>query len=216
VLAVPPLIEQCKFSFPAHCVLTDVGSTKAQIVREATRILDDVPAVFVGSHPIAGSEATGLDAARTKLFENAVVVVTPADEQDAGPLSVVRKFWEKLGSRVTVMRPEEHDGVVARTSHLPHLVAAMLVKSVFRDRQSQVEGFCGTGFMDTTRIAGGSEDVWHDIVKSNSAAVRWELEEFDKVVESIKKLLSADDFEGIRRFLAESGNIRRDMKKDGL
>lgn len=214
VLAIPQLIDQCKFSFPADCVVTDVGSTKAHIVREASRILDDVQAVFVGSHPIAGSEETGLEAARPGLYDGAVVVVTPADEQDTAATGIVREFWENLGSRVVMMRPEEHDGIIARTSHLPHLVTAMLVKSVFRDKPTEVGGFCGTGFLDATRIAGSSENIWHDIVKSNTAAVRWELDEFSKVLDTVRKMLLADDFEGIRRFLAEAGSQRRSMNKD--
>lgn len=244
VLAIARLASGCKAHFSSNCVVTDVGSTKANLVSELSLLFKDIPATFVGSHPIAGSERSGLDAARADLYEGSVVIVTATAEESvvSGQLSVAKKedierrsldgelfsngqrttdngqhdavarvaeFWEGLGAEVVVMDPVEHDRIIARTSHLPHLIAAMLVSSVHRDGGDQIKKFCGTGFRDTTRVAGGSEEIWHDIVRSNRSCVSRELDEFREVFDRVKAMIDKGDFDGLRRFLAESRRFRQ-------
>lgn len=243
VLAIPELVRTCKPHLSESCVVTDVGSTKAELVSELTPLFEDIPASFVGSHPIAGSEKSGLEAARADLYEKAVVVVTAEREEnllpqkshamawqaqnlsrkagkhkkgaeDENAIERVTAFWEGLGARVVVMDPAEHDRIIARTSHLPHLIAAMLVSSVHRGGGKEVSQFCGTGFRDTTRIAGGSEEIWYDIVKSNRFYVSRELHEFGKVLSRIKTMIDEGDFDGIRSFLAASREKRLMMNDE--
>ena len=212
VLAMGDLVDDCVDVLPAGCVLTDVGSTKEEVCRLVGSKLTVSEAVFLGSHPIAGSDETGLESAREDLYDGAVVILTPEADTSEEVTESLRDLWTSVGSTVTMMAPSDHDKVIARTSHLPHLVASILVKSVLGESAEACE-LCGSGFRDTTRIAGGSEDIWHDIVKSNSSAVLHELNEVSGILDRVKNLIEADDFEGLREFLAEARKLRRELKQ---
>ncbi|MFC1497026.1 prephenate dehydrogenase [Verrucomicrobiota bacterium] len=211
VLVIPELVKICKSSLMDKCVVTDVGSTKAHVVSEVSALLGDSAAEFIGSHPMAGSDQNGLDAARMDLYNDAMVVITPSGSVDAETVTKVKEFWQSLGAEVVSMDPEKHDSIIARTSHLPHLVASMLVSNLVRDNDQEICRFCGSGFRDTTRIAGGSEDIWHDIVKTNKFSVGRELEELGKILKRVKAMIDKDDFDGVRRFLAECRHVRRGL-----
>jgi prephenate dehydrogenase len=208
ILVIPEVLASCASQLKPGCIVTDVGSTKAELHEAADRLLDGTEACFVGSHPMAGSDQTGLEVAREDLYQGAVVVVTQGKAPSAS-VEVVQRFWETVGASVVMLEPDAHDRMVARTSHLPHLVASLLVRSVYRDERERVERFCGTGFRDTTRIAAGSEDIWHDIVKSNRTAVADELAAFREELDRVRVMLDSADFEGIRSFLAHSRELRR-------
>lgn len=214
VLAMPALLECCKPYFADSCIVTDVGSTKAELVSQAAKLFEDIPAVFVGSHPMAGSEKSGLDAATSELYDGATVIVTtetPGLARESGAVDRIARFWQKLGGKVTVMSPEQHDEIIARTSHLPHLVAAALVNSVRREGGGDLREFCARGFGDTTRIAGASETIWHDIVKSNRVSVSRELAEFGKALDGLRRMVDTGDFEGVRGFLAQARRWRQEF-----
>lgn len=210
VLTIPVVLKRCRRFLKPGCVVTDVGSTKAELVRACRRILAHTPAVYVGSHPLAGSEQNGIQAATADLYKGAITVVTPvsAARQERSAVAAVRKLWGGVGARVIAFSPAEHDRLIARTSHLPHLVAAMLVS-----RLSQVSGkaddLCGPGFRDATRIAAGSEDIWHDILKTNRGSVGQELDALARVLSRVRTMIRRKDFEGLRRFLADSRAKRR-------
>jgi len=214
VLEIPRFLRKCRPFLKPGCIVTDVGSTKAEVVRECRKILAGTGAVFVGSHPIAGSEQSGISAAEATLYDGAVTVVTPvkgtAAEKKAA--ATVEKLWKGVGSRVIRMTPAEHDRLIARTSHLPHLVAAMLVELLGR-LPGQAEALCGPGFRDATRIAAGSEDIWHDIVKTNRASVGQALDGLAGALARVRKLVRRGDFEGLRRFLATSRGTRRALNR---
>jgi len=151
------------------CVITDVGSVKGPVLAELRPLLEG-RGRFVGSHPMAGSENTGLRAARENLFDGATCIVTPEPETDASALAEVKTFWERLGCRVVELPADEHDECVALVSHLPHLLAAVLVNTV-AERNAHAFGVVGPGFRDTTRVAGGPPAMWREILRENSAAV---------------------------------------------
>jgi prephenate dehydrogenase len=215
VLTMPEVAKACVSSFAENCIVTDVGSTKADLVVQMEKIFKNSKAVFIGSHPIAGSEETGLNAARADLYRNSAVVVTPSHRKIDKTVVSVRRFWEGLGSRVFMMDPSEHDRTIALTSHVPHLVASMLVNDVYRDGDSAVR-FCGTGFRDATRIAAGSEDIWHDIVKSNRVAVGRELKEFAGILDRVNKMIKKGDFDGVRDFLSDTRQKRQKFEEQFL
>jgi prephenate dehydrogenase len=200
VLTMPDLVQSIKADLPEGCIVTDVGSTKGFLADALGAILEESSSVFVGSHPMAGSEKAGLDAAYAELYEGARVIVTSSSEnlEATGKIST---FWSEMGAEVSVMTPIEHDAVIGRTSHLPHLVAAALVNTIDRGDRD-VAPLCGPGFLDTTRIAEGSELVWHDIVKTNAAAIRQELDLFSQEIDAMKALLDDQDFETLRSVLA--------------
>jgi prephenate dehydrogenase len=212
VLAIPPVAAACARSLARGCVVTDVGSTKAELMRTVPAFLRRTPAVFVGSHPIAGSEQAGLDAARVDLYDGAVVVVTPpAGREQRAAVKAVTGFWRALGARVVIMDAAEHDRVIASASHLPHLAAAALVMATWRAVTPAGATLCGTGFKDATRIAAGSEDVWHDIVKTNRRHVGRALRDFARIVARAGDLVDRGEFGGLRRFLAEARRKRAEL-----
>lgn len=219
VLAIPDLSRRCISAFAEGCVVTDVGSTKLQLVKEMDDVLAGTGATFVGSHPIAGSERTGLEAAREDLYRGALVAVTPRAVPDAGDPSVVRvcDFWKGLGCEVKMMGPGDHDRVIAATSHLPHVVASLLVETAVREDTAGPEGLWGGGLRDTTRIAAGSEDIWHDIVKTNKDFVSSELQRFSELLDRVRSMIEHGDFDAVKAFLAESRRKRQalDSKRGG-
>ncbi len=152
--------------------VTDVGSVKAAVVRELEPLFAAAGCAFVGSHPMAGSEQTGVAAARADLFRGAVCVVTPTPASDPSAATRVEGLWQALEGRVLRLPPETHDELVAYSSHLPLAVAAVLARLVL-DPEAPTERaqLCAGGFRDTTRIASGSPEMWRDILLANRAPV---------------------------------------------
>ena len=210
--AISELVKRCISNFAVNSVVTDIGSTKAEIVSEVDPMFHDSPSMYVGSHPITGSEREGLEAACPDLYENSIVIVTPTEHTNQLALKQVQTFWQGLNAVVLTASPEEHDLMAARASHLPHLVAAMLSSSVGRDRIDQVRNFCGPGFFDATRIADSAPDLWHDIIKSNRKAVVHELKDFEEQVRQVTDMVRTGDFTGLRQFLDNSRNRRRKLQ----
>jgi len=184
---IPDMMKQCRKCLSPNAIVTDVGSVKACIVAEAEKVFMGGKAEFVGSHPIAGSEQHGLESARADLYRRAVVAVTPARRTTERALRIVRQFWQMLVAEVVQISPEAHDRIIARTSHLPHVIAALLAGCVGREHAGQYGRFCGTGFRDTTRIAEGDPELWRDILENNACFLVKELEAFEK---ELKHLLA--------------------------
>lgn len=215
VLSLPDLVARCAAGLDRNAVVTDVGSAKAWVVPRIEKTVAGVCLGFVGSHPIAGGERRGIGAARADLFENAAVVVTPTPSTAPAAIARVRAFWGALGARVLETSPEEHDRILARTSHLPHLAAAALAKCVGREAPEQTAAFCGAGFADTTRIADGGEDLWRDIVSANSAAIAAELAQYKKQIEELMGIVEAADSAQLLEFLAQSRQTRKKLVAGG-
>lgn len=211
VLAMPGLAGDCKSGFAKGCIVTDVGSTKKELEIQMRSVLEGTGAVFVGSHPIAGSEMTGLSAARADLFEGAMVVVTEGEGEGKDKTAAVVDMWSKFGARVCVMSSGRHDEILAKTSHLPHLLAAGLARHVLGAGDCDVQKFCGSGFSDTTRIAAGSVPVWHDIVKTNREQILLQLRGFKKELAELESIIDSADFHALRGYLTESSNLRKDL-----
>ena len=167
---MPDLARQIVPHLADGALVTDVGSVKGPVCSELSAIFAGGSRHFVGSHPMAGSEQTGLEAARSDLFDGAVCIVTP-DENTAPPtVERAAAFWEAVGGQVRIVHPQEHDAIVATISHLPHLLAAVLVNTV-SEKCPPAFDFCGPGFRDTTRIASGPPQMWTEILGENRAAV---------------------------------------------
>lgn len=214
ILAIPRLVRACRKGFSRRCIVTDVGSTKSDLERAVRPLLKGTPAVWVGSHPIAGSEQQGLKAARRGLYRGAVVVVTAGKRGDRRAVEEVARFWQTLGARVEIMTAKDHDRMMARTSHLPHLVAAVLADTVGRGGSpAEVGRHCGPGFRDTTRIADGSPEVWHDIIRSNREAVANELRAFGKAFDELASLIRAGRFKAVQQVLERARARRRALMR---
>ena len=184
--------------------VTDVASTKAQVVEMAERILP-VSIRFVGSHPMAGSEKTGVEYARADLFQLATCIVTPTTKTKPAVVRWMRKLWETMGCSTVVATPENHDKLLARVSHLPHAVAAALVGLAVRESAIDL---AGPGFADTTRIASGKPDMWTDIFRTNRPAMREAIDQLIAELTAFRQKLDLDDAEDIRKWLTASQEAR--------
>ena len=211
VCQIPELARSCRDSLEPGCVITDVGSTKADLVRAMAVLLKGAKASFVGSHPMAGSEKTGVEAARTDLYCGAVTAITPGDGVPESAVAVVAGLWSGVGAKVVRLAPDIHDDLVARSSHLPHLVAALLAATAGRDIPPELPAFCGPGFRDTTRVAAGSPEMWHDIVKTNKTAILTELRAYGAHLNELIGAIDRQDFEAVRTFLERARKLRMTM-----
>ena len=189
---------------PAGVLITDAGSTKQQIVAE---MADPLPnrAVFLGSHPLAGSEKTGPAHARADLLDGRLVVVTPVPDTPTEVLTAIRDFWQQLGAQVLEMSPDDHDAAVAATSHVPHAIASVLAAAT----SPEVLPLVARGWLDTTRIAAGDAELWRQILLSNSVHSLRALAKFETVLSQLRRALEEHDGEALRRIL-EAGKQTRD------
>lgn len=208
VLSIPKMVELVRPALKPGAIITDVGSTKAWLMDEVPKVLKGTDTVFIGSHPICGGEQSGMEAAREDLYDGATVVVTPPKRADEAALSTISNLWNFVGANFQSLEAEEHDRIVARTSHLPHLAATLLSTAVGRSDTATHAQFCGSGFRDTSRVADGDPDMWHDILKTNRDAVRGELVAFRAQLEQMIGLLDHRDFEGVHRLLEEGKAAR--------
>lgn len=182
-------------------VVTDVGSVKASICES----IGDFPAdgvSFVGSHPLAGSEQSGFEAARPDLFEGRVTVV--ANNGPASAVSRVSSFWSALGATVVPLDPKTHDEALATTSHLPHAVAAALASIL----QSDQRILAASGFRDTTRIAAGDPDLWVPILLSNADALEASLDRFAESFELFRTAIRNRDVSELQKLLQDAKTSR--------
>jgi prephenate dehydrogenase len=184
-------------------LLTDAGSTKAEIVKSIERRLP--PGIlFVGSHPLAGSEKRGPEHADADLFDGRLTIVTRTPNTD--PLAIERTvaFWQALGSRVKLLDPEEHDQALALTSHLPHLLAATLSGIL----PPELHELAASGFRDTTRIAAGDPSLWTAIFAQNRLAVLDVLKQFDVRLGQFREALATGNWAVVGDLLAQAKRVR--------
>ncbi len=211
VEAMPGVAAQIAPLIPPHALVTDVGSVKGCVVEALVPIFKEQGrGRFVGSHPMAGSEQSGLSAARENLYDGSVCIVTPHEGVDAGAVEEVTRFWQGVGCRVQRLSPQEHDRKVGLVSHLPHLLAAALVDFVCAEDRDSLN-FCGNGFRDTTRVAAGPAGMWTGIFAANRPALSGALEGMIERLQAISKDLAAGNDLKIDEFLANAKAAR-----DGL
>lgn len=167
---------------PAHCLITDAGSTKALIVRKASESVRE--GSFLGGHPIAGKERRGADAADAHLFRNRPYVLTPSGPES--PASREFRLWlERIGAQAIDMSAEQHDETVAFTSHLPQLLSTALAATLAKQSNPYISRVFGTGLMDMTRLALSSPDLWISIIETNRAEIARAL---DSMIQSLGAL----------------------------
>lgn len=187
-------------------ILTDTGSAKARIVARLDEELPDRVS-FVGSHPLAGSEKSGVSVARPDLFDRRICVVTETRHTLKRSAAVVRGFWESMGARVIRMSPEAHDRALAYTSHLPHLAAAALSIALPEEYKEVV----ATGYRDTTRIAASDPALWTAIFLENAGPILDSLASLERVMDEFRNALVAKDARRIQRLWQRSCANRRQL-----
>jgi len=191
-----------------EALLSDVASTKIRVVETVSSALRHRPDVsYIPTHPMAGGEKSGPDAARARLFEGSVCIITPLTNTFPESKRIITQMWQAMGARVASMTPQAHDRAVARVSHLPHLVAAALMAEL----DGQEAQLCGRGLLDTTRIASGNPDIWIDICKSNRENVREAVLRYISVLQKMADDLDHGQFGRLRALLADAKE-----RRDGL
>lgn len=188
-------------------IVTDVGSVKGGVVSELEAIFLPTQAAFLGSHPMAGSQRTGLANARGDLFHQAACILTPTAHTRPEHLARLRTFWVKLGCRMQEMTPQQHDHCVARVSHLPHAMAVLTTLAALSKDTRVLDSSAG-GFRDTTRVAGGDPAMWAGIFMQNRAEVMAALQDASSVLREFLEMLESMDEEALRRFLAQAKALR--------
>ncbi len=174
------------------CIVTDLGSTKTMIVDRADKVLHH-SVLFVGSHPLVGSEKKGPTYANAQLYEGATCLMTPTDKTNRLARDKIKQFWSQLGCQVKLMSPVEHDDILGCVSHLPHVVAFALMKSI----PDNFLEHAPSGLKDTTRIAASDAELWRDIVLSNHKPVLKSLDEVVKNLANIRKSIVSKDREAL-------------------
>lgn len=208
--AIAPLLEAMAPLLRAETVVTDAGSTKADIAQAARTILGDKIKQFVPGHPIAGGEQTGPEAAFADLYRDRTVVLTPLEATSSDALGMVSRAWQACGARVLTMDPQTHDTVLASVSHVPHFLSAVYMWQVAMADDSDLRlSLAGTGFRDFTRIAAGSSEVWRDIFMANRTAVLAELDQVRQALEQAEHALQEGDGQALQKFLERAALARR-------
>lgn len=209
--AMSSVLEQIQAVLKPNTLITDAGSTKADVANLATQALGDKYLQFIPGHPIAGSEMVGPEAADAMLYHGRKVVLTPYKETSGALQHYLIRIWEACGARVQLMDPIAHDRALASVSHLPHFIASAYMAQVALSDDAAVRlNLAGTGFRDFTRIAAGSPEVWRDIFKSNRTAVLKELDDFNQVLAELKlALANQDDDAALEKILEQAALARR-------
>lgn len=198
----------------AGAIVTDVGSVKGSVVAALEPIFARASqATFIGSHPMAGSERAGIEAARADLFEGARCLITPTENSDAAAVQRVESFWQALGCSTESMSPTVHDRKVARISHLPHVTASALVLAALSSDPSAMS-CVANGFRDSTRIAAGDPELWTGILSDNRTEVLSSLTDLSTRITELVEILSNSNEEALRRFLASAKSLRDQVPAD--
>ena len=177
-----------------NTVVTDGGSVKGNVVAAAQAVFGKVPPWFVPGHPIAGSERSGVEAAKVDLYQNHKVILTPLPDTDPEALNLVEHAWRGMGADVLTMSVEQHDGVLAATSHLPHLLAFSLVDTLAKEDENQeIFRYAAGGFRDFTRIASSDPTMWHDIFIANRQSLLDVIGHFGRGLEVFKTAVEQGD-----------------------
>jgi prephenate dehydrogenase len=212
VRAIGPVLHDVGLALEPHAVVTDVGSTKEDVVRVAREELRERFPRFVPGHPIAGRELSGVEAALAELFRGARVVLTPVEETAPDAVDTVRSAWESVGAKVVTASAADHDHIFAAVSHLPHILAFALVSEIAsRDDAQELLGFAAGGFRDFTRIAASSPEMWRDIALQNRSALLAEIERYGARLAIFRELIEKGDAQGLQRLMAEARSTRQSM-----
>jgi prephenate dehydrogenase len=207
ISALASLAEDLAALVQPETVVSDVASVKGAVV-EILRPALSGRCEYLPSHPMAGSEKSGPESAKATLFENSVTIVSPDFTVSGESVKLVEDFWRELGSRVLRSSVSEHDRLVAAISHLPHLVAALLIDSIANHTPAALN-FAGPGFRDVTRVVSGSPGLWTEILLANRLAMLEHIANFHDTLATVSRFLELADAKSLQAFL-EAAKRNRD------
>ena len=212
VCTIADIVAEITPALAVGAVVTDGGSVKEEITRRCDALLSG-RAHFVGGHPIAGTENSGVDASFSTLYKGKLCIITPTAATDSRALEKVARMWQVAGSEVVMMAPDKHDKVVAAISHLPHMVAYSLVIAVgdYDGCNENILKYSAGGFRDFTRIASSDPVMWRDIALQNRTALL-EMMDFYAVIHArLRTLIETSDADGLEKFFESSRNHRESI-----
>ncbi len=189
-------------------VFTDTLSTKTQILELLISESESIKNRFVLSHPIAGSERSGLENSKESLFVDRITVISPHETNENHHIDRVSDFWRELGSSIKILSCKEHDSIFAKTSHLPHVISYALMQSLFGKLHEKTFEFSGGSLEDYTRIASSDPIMWKDIFISNNENILKSIEDFELSLKELKDLIKQQDEEAILKFLQDTKTLR--------
>ncbi|GMV91879.1 MAG: hypothetical protein AMXMBFR82_16570 [Candidatus Hydrogenedentota bacterium] len=205
---VPETLDQIRRASLPSAIITDVASTKGTICAHADQVWPGRRR-FIGSHPMAGSEKFGPEHADAGLYDGCVTIVEPLDGQDPEAHEAVRALWSSVGASIVELRPEQHDMLVARTSHIPHIMAALTAEQATCARG--VPSVIGKGFRDTTRVAAGRPEVWRDICLTNREAIVSGLNELETQLAAVRDAIERGSAEDVEAFFDAARKAREEV-----
>ena len=192
-----------------HTIITDVGSTKGDVVRAAQKVFGVVPPTFVPGHPIAGTEQSGVEASFAELFRNRKVILTPAPNTVAWAVSRMTWMWKQTGAQVSEMGTQQHDEILAACSHLPHVLAYALVHTLAGMKErDEIFKYAAGGFRDFTRIASSNPAMWHDICLANRVALLTMLRRYSGELQQVADALEQGDGVFLQSVFAQAKQAR--------
>ncbi len=206
------IIRQITPRLSLGCIVTDVGSTKGTLVGQIESMLPGTVS-FVGGHPIAGKEKSGIEAASMDLFKGARCILTPTSRTHAQALEKIKNLWKEVGSVVVTMEPRDHDRVLAAISHLPHMTAYALVNTALDllNQDGALVSCSGGGFKDFTRIAASSPEMWRDICLFNGENILAALEAYEMVLDRIKRYIQDHNGSGLYQEFEKAKKLREGL-----
>lgn len=203
------LVDEFLPALKPGALVTDVGSVKGILVQDLEPVVASARGVFIGSHPMAGGERMGMGAAREDLFERATCVITPTRNSPPPAVKTIEALWKGVQGVPLLLSPEQHDDLVSRSSHLPHVIAAELAHYVLSPAHPREQAkLCAGGFRDTTRIASGSPEMWRDICLANRKNLSRVLGVFMESLEEFRHTLDSEDGQAIEEFFLKAKERR--------
>jgi len=211
VRQIDNVLNQIKPHLSEKTIITDVGSTKYNVLTKAKNVLGKHFKNFIGSHPIAGSEKHGPEAAQECLFHDKNIIITTHDQNTDKDINAIKSFWRLLKGKVIIMDAQQHDEIFSTVSHLPHALAMIFMNMIFqKSDKDQLMSFAASGFRDFTRIAASSPEMWKDIFIDNKDACIKDLAEFKKQIELFEKILN--DEGQLENFIESASQFRKNWK----
>lgn len=213
MLAVPMLsmrsqLEAIQPYLNDSAIVTDAGSVKVPFINDAKAVLGNLQRVVPG-HPIAGREKTGVDAADPNLYKQRRVLLTPDEHTEASAIDTVKALWTLAGAEVEILNPQQHDRVLAATSHLPHVLAFALVDTLAKQQEAEeIFRYAAGGFKDFTRIASSDAVMWRDICLSNKAPLLESMDNLDRHLKQLRTAVSESDGEAIEAIFKRAKKAR--------
>ena len=201
------ILDQIEPLISSNVIITDVGSTKSDIVNIVNDVLRDKSSYFIPAHPIAGKERSGFEVSDSKLYDGKKVIITPQETNSPESIDVIDQMWKNVGADVDFMSAESHDNLLGMTSHLPHMLAFSLVNYLV-DQNPNASIYAGGGFKDFSRIASGDAIMWRDICLQNKNQIMSHLKGYQSTLDDLLKAINDEDSEKLGQLFTTAKKTR--------